>query len=424
MNNYVLFVMSPFISHLMPTYKVAKDIQKKGYKVVYISTIKYKREIESNGFLFQHSLIKSDENVPLRTEDIIPFLISKYSPTMFFLEIAFWNWALILKGQKKSFVMIQTMPCCDKAPYILPTGYRIEAKRNVINFFKNEIAWLRHNNKNSNLLKTGAMSEHYKKIVKISNLDSNKEHLSKKNRIEYFRVLGIPELILYPAELDVSRQQNPHTLFIGPFIDINRKEKEINWSNININQRNIVYCSLGSLSKLCKDSKLFYTRVIDTFRQLNNLILIMSVGDYFSDFPVDDLPENIHIFKYVPQLEILRKSKVFITHGGASSIKESILFGVPMLVYPWKEKSDMYGNADRIVYHKLGITGNMEKDESSDIKKKIIELINNDEIKKGIIQMKYIFENYQAKENSIIDLLLQYPTNPSITKQIQFESIR
>jgi UDP:flavonoid glycosyltransferase YjiC (YdhE family) len=59
----------------------------------------------------------------------------------------------------------------------------------------------------------------------------------------------------------------------------------------------------------------------------------------------------------VPQLEILQRARVFVTHGGASSLREAIYFGVPTIVLPgWL---DQFGNGARVVHHGLGLRADM-----------------------------------------------------------------
>ncbi|MFL8673036.1 glycosyltransferase [Clostridioides sp. GD02404] len=38
------------------------------------------------------------------------------------------------------------------------------------------------------------------------------------------------------------------------------------------------------------------------------------------------------MYPFTPQLEILEKADVFITHGDLNSVMESLYFGVPMVV--------------------------------------------------------------------------------------------
>lgn len=46
------------------------------------------------------------------------------------------------------------------------------------------------------------------------------------------------------------------------------------------------------------------------------------------------LPKNVKFYNYANQTELLKKSNLFITHGGYNSIIESIYYGVPMIVIP------------------------------------------------------------------------------------------
>ncbi|KIH53839.1 hypothetical protein ANCDUO_16020 [Ancylostoma duodenale] len=43
-------------------------------------------------------------------------------------------------------------------------------------------------------------------------------------------------------------------------------------------------------------------------------------------FTVDMLPRNVHLFKWLPQSDLLRhpRTKVFITHGGYNSIQVNV----------------------------------------------------------------------------------------------------
>jgi UDP:flavonoid glycosyltransferase YjiC (YdhE family) len=56
--------------------------------------------------------------------------------------------------------------------------------------------------------------------------------------------------------------------------------------------------------------------------------LVLSVGDLPGPFP------GCHVYRYAPQLELLRRARVFVTHGGANSFMEAIAANVPMLLSP------------------------------------------------------------------------------------------
>ena len=47
-----------------------------------------------------------------------------------------------------------------------------------------------------------------------------------------------------------------------------------------------------------------------------------------------NIPSNIHIYDFVPQLEVLKMTDVFVTHGGMNSVSEALSLGTPMVVIP------------------------------------------------------------------------------------------
>src|SRR5579859_2291000 len=145
MKECIVFVMTPFVSHLIPTYKISRHFQKRGFQVVYVSSKKLEEEITGNGFSFQNSFVVAEDGAFLKTEQLIRFILEKYKPVVCLVELSFWNWALFLSGMKQKFMMIQTWPCCNKAPYLLPKGYRTTPKRNLLTFIRNELSWRKQN---------------------------------------------------------------------------------------------------------------------------------------------------------------------------------------------------------------------------------------------------------------------------------------
>ena len=80
--------------------------------------------------------------------------------------------------------------------------------------------------------------------------------------------------------------------------------------------------------------------------------MIISTGQQFRLQKLKDIPENIHIYKSVPQIEVLKQADVFVTHGGMNSVSEALVHGVPMVVIPFI--SDQPANAKRIEQLGLG----------------------------------------------------------------------
>lgn len=79
----------------------------------------------------------------------------------------------------------------------------------------------------------------------------------------------------------------------------------------------------------------------------DDFLVILSVGsqsDALEGLP--PIPSNFIVRSAVPQLEVLQRCSVFLTHGGANSMHESLSFGIPMAVVPIF--GDQPANADSV----------------------------------------------------------------------------
>ncbi|WP_200207931.1 macrolide family glycosyltransferase [Micromonospora coerulea] len=66
------------------------------------------------------------------------------------------------------------------------------------------------------------------------------------------------------------------------------------------------------------------------------------------------LPANVMALRSVPQLEVLARAALFITHGGVNSVNEALYAGVPMLVVP--QGADQPLVASRVVELDAGLS--------------------------------------------------------------------
>jgi len=105
---------------------------------------------------------------------------------------------------------------------------------------------------------------------------------------------------------------------------------------------------------------------VDVFRTIvaalaknKNLQLVLSIGDQVDPKQIGPVPKNAIIAKQVPQLELLKRTTVCITHAGLNTALESLAQGVPQLAIP--VTYDQPGVAARIAYHKTGVVTSLDK---------------------------------------------------------------
>lgn len=203
---------------------------------------------------------------------------------------------------------------------------------------------------------------------------------------------NVPEIILAPKELEFSENIFKNNQFyLGLCQTIQRKDTLVDkeyYSKIdkilkNKSQKNahLIYVSFGSYFSSINEHKYiiaFCLFLIKAFQNKSTIFVISVKQEIFEEISkYAAIPLNFFFFTRVPQLEILQKADLFITHGGLGSIKEAIFFQVPMLVYPLDLNWDQRGNAQKIEFHKIGISGDFKKDGLVEIENKIFKIIND-----------------------------------------------
>src|SRR3989344_3691752 len=119
-----------------------------------------------------------------------------------------------------------------------------------------------------------------------------------------------------------------HYRFVGPII-YERGEGELQKAILQ-SKKPLIYISLGTIYN---DDYEFYKQIINIFANAPYRVLI-SVGRYISIKSLGHIPVHITVAPYFPQLKVLQQAALFISHGGANSINESLYYGVPLLLVP------------------------------------------------------------------------------------------
>ena len=93
----------------------------------------------------------------------------------------------------------------------------------------------------------------------------------------------------------------------------------------------LVYLSLGS--QLFHHPELFVT--VAAALADSDVQLVISAGDLAADEPfLRRLPERTIVVSYAPQLPLLERAQLVLTHGGANSVVECLRRGLPMVMLP------------------------------------------------------------------------------------------
>lgn len=236
----------------------------------------------------------------------------------------------------------------------------------------------------------------------------------------------IPLLYANPQELDLPHPLHPTTRYLGPLILHSRDDsyatdaqaavallRQLAAQNQAGSARKLIYCAFGAFFQ--GDDTAFFRRVIAAVAQHPEWNVIIGLGGRGDPAAFGVLPDNVHLFTWVPQLRALEVADCAVIHGGSSSFRECVQFGVPMLVYPFKRTNDQLGVSARVTYHRLGIVADRDTDDAAQIASSIERLLLDDTFRRSVAAMRGQFQHYADGQHAItvINDLLRQPEHGS-----------
>jgi UDP:flavonoid glycosyltransferase YjiC (YdhE family) len=451
MKGNLLIIPAPIWSHVIPTLNIA-SIQSKNYEIYYCipeSLKELTKLIELHGFKtlplnsirfglnFENEYVKQKHG---RESKVLTY-IYKISNKLYklrrlelrnIIESIKPDVVLIDSFSASDFIIVKTeMPLLKKIAFfnpMLPTAItentlRVRKEKEIIH------------TRSSLKEKASKLITNIKYILQFNGRTQTYWLLFRNNLMNDFRpnstrihltvMENVKELMLSPIELEIETKSSiPNQVFTGlnvfPRNEVIQNEEFTKaWQVIKqtklYSNRKIVYCTFGTYYTSAEHHKkitYFLMSLTYVATRLKDTIFICSTSRTIINTLQKQLilTDNLYLFPYVPQLEVLCESDLYITHGGLSSIKESIHYEVPMLVYPLDLEWDQKSNALKVEYHGIGKQGDIVREEPDELKRKIMSLLNdNNQQKNNIKNMnKYITAKYNKAylENVLNDICI------------------
>ena len=120
----------------------------------------------------------------------------------------------------------------------------------------------------------------------------------------------------------------------------------------------VVLVSLGS--SFTKQPA-FYRECVKAFGELAGWHVVLQVGKHVDVAELGDVPGNVEVRSWVPQLAILKQADLFVTHAGAGGSQEGLATATPMIAVP--QAVDQFGNAEML--EGLGVARHVPSSEAS-----------------------------------------------------------
>jgi zeaxanthin glucosyltransferase len=166
----------------------------------------------------------------------------------------------------------------------------------------------------------------------------------------------VAQISQQPVEFDFPRKKLPAQFhYTSPFINSqSRKLVDFPWNELN-EQCPLIYASMGTLKNRKKEVfEAIAMACTDIDAQL-----VISLGGASEPKYFGELPGFPVVVSYAPQLELLQRASLCITHAGINTVLESLRAGVPMVAIPVGD--DQPGIAARLAWVGAGEFIELEK---------------------------------------------------------------
>jgi len=365
----ILMINLPFSGHVNPTLPLAKALIDRGHRVDYICSEQFRKIIEKTGANFK-PYISFPENPTENEKKKLSFqavydtaLSLKNDYDLLIYEMFFYPGIQVSKELG--------IPCVRQ---FSQSAWSDDTWKNASILFK----------LSSFLIDTQVMG---KKRIQSMKLPFNSMDDAIKHSKPDMNIVYIPE------SFQKCRESFDETFyFVVP-----KQEPQIENTEIMPYEKMtkpIIYISLGSILK----DKSFYKKCLKIFGN-KELSVILNIGKTKRE-SLGNIPDNIYVYSYVPQIDVLNHVDVFLTHCGMNSVNEAIYAGVPMIAMPFI--NDQIENAKQIESLQIGKRIHSFPSRAKEIEDTVQELLNNPVYKSNIEKMRTELEK-ESKWNDIIE---------------------
>jgi zeaxanthin glucosyltransferase len=192
----------------------------------------------------------------------------------------------------------------------------------------------------------------------------------------------LAQICQQPAEFNFPRQHlQPSCHFTGPYsLSISREPASFPFEKLT--GQPLIYASMGTLQN----------RLSEVFENIAQACvgldaqLVIALGGGGNPASLRDLPGNPLVVGYAPQLELLKKATLTITHAGLNTALESLSNGVPMVAIPIA--NDQPGVAARIAWTGTGEVVPLAKSGSSRLRTAVERVLTEDTYKQNAVRLQ------------------------------------
>jgi zeaxanthin glucosyltransferase len=192
----------------------------------------------------------------------------------------------------------------------------------------------------------------------------------------------LAQICQQPAEFEFPRQQLPQCFhFTGPYSRPDSREPA-SFPFEKLTGQKLIYASMGTLQNQLSE---VFEKIAQACVGLDAQ-LVIALGGGSDPASLPNLPGSPLVVGYAPQLELLQKATLTITHAGMNTALESLSNGVPMVAIPIA--NDQPGVAARIAWTGTGEVITLGKLTSSRLQAAVKRVLTEDSYKQNAVRLQ------------------------------------
>ncbi|MDF3035189.1 MAG: hypothetical protein K0S28_463 [Paucimonas sp.] len=433
----IIMAMAQETGHINATLALAKALRARGHLVSYLAIAKCAPQIEQQGFrtlpimsgFFAAASTSSEESPATLLKRFsesrrkvmhsraaydslvsseIDEIISRESPNLALVDPLLPAVAVATQCSGIPTLMLSTTLPLRKLPGVAPLCSSLPPATGGLTALRIQAAWARLLAKQ--LVLRGAAHVGWRFDRELALMREARRRKFERKRIQrasfFASQLDLPELILCPPDLEFPiTEPNAMCCYVGPVIDQERHEPEFPWHRLS-SDRPLVYCSLGSAPDQWPHFRRFLSSVLTAMRMRPDLQWVLSTGMKMHAEALQQAPAEAVVVPYAPQLKLLARASLMVTHAGLNSLKEAAWFGVPVIALPCM--LDQKGNAARIAFHRLGRVADISRLSGAQLASAVADVLEDPAYRERARAVHEKFRQFEEKAEALdlIDAVL------------------
>lgn len=302
---HAVFVGVPAHGHVNPTLGIVAELVRRGVHVTYHCGTPYRAAIEAAGATFHaYAADWIDVDMPhdgdvLGLARVIRAAEAKIAPALL----------PALAAERPDVVVHDSLASWGKT---LAAALRVPAVSSLTTFvFDRRVALARP------MLFARLVARHARERIRLGEMTGLLETITNRE----------PTNIVYTSRAfqPFGDRIDESFVFVGPVL----RDEASPDAELAALERPI-YVSLGTLFN---DRAGLFRTIATALARIGSPVVI-STGGRLDPAALGAVPAGVVVRSWVPQLALLRRAALAVTHGGMNTVNEALLFGVPLVVIP------------------------------------------------------------------------------------------